>query len=338
MEYTIKDALLSENGAEIEVRGLLASLEEGLTKTGKPFVNGSIFANGDTMPIKVWDIGVEKFVSDHKLKIGAAVLLHGAININPQNGEKQLVLRDSQECPALTVLGKDEAEELSNATQIPAAEMLKAVTDKFLPELNLPSKERPEIAELALMAIVDLETLAAAPYNCETHHYRGGYIEHIYNVVHRMLFPIGLPKGVNIDWGVIFISLLLYHNGWYRNNIFNPVTGLVEVKDEISPVLYGTEGAFCTSCAIKQIAAYAGNSLNDPRIINIEHCIKVLNERVAPATLEAQVLLSYVTEELRVETAIEATRGLPSGTRGLKRVNGAVRGYISLAPDTKAEE
>ena len=56
MEKTLKECLNSERNEEIITRGLICNPIEGLTKTGKPYVDLTLYANGLTMPSKVWDM------------------------------------------------------------------------------------------------------------------------------------------------------------------------------------------------------------------------------------------------------------------------------------------
>lgn len=331
MKKNIMDLLQSENGAVLEVEGLISDLSEGLTKNGKPFVNGQLFANGETAPFKVWDIGLELFKTEKKVGLGTPVLLHGAVNVNPQNGEKQLVIRDDQDCPALTLLEEGDVERLSQATQIPIDDMRRAilgnqVINHFLPEFQAGDEERPALCEMAVRAMAEVETGCDSPYSCEVHHYRGGFIEHIYNVVYKMLYPVGIPKGVQYDWGVMYTALLLYHAGWVRRTEINPVTGLVSAKDEMGPVELGSDGLCDYTFAVSVINE---GDLSNIRVRNALHCVASLNGLCAPASVEAQLINSYVKEELRVAETLEATKGLPKYSKGMKVVNGKVKTFLN---------
>lgn len=329
MEKLIKDVLQSENGEEMEVRGIISDLSEGLTKTGKPFVNGQIFAKGDTMPIKVWDTGLEAFKAEKGVNIGTPVLCHGAININPQNGEKQLVLRDGNELPALSILNEEEIANLSQATQKPIKEMVRAllgngVAGRFLPDFG--EEKYGALYGIGLRAMQEVEAAAEAPYSCEIRHYKGGFVEHIYNVIYKMLYPVGLPQ-VEINWGVIYIAVLLYHIGWIKRTKINPVTGLVEEKDDLGPVEMGSDGV-CDFAYVMSLIPE--RSLKEPMVRNLRHCIASLNGLVAPASIEAEICSTFVKEELRTEMVAEATKNLPSGMKGMKIVNGEVRNFINF--------
>ena len=331
MLFKIVDFLQSKNGEELELEGLIADLTEGLTTTGKPFVNGVLFANGDTAPFKVWDTGLEGFKTAKGVCVGTPVMLHGATDVNPQNGEKQLVIRDSQEFPAISLLDEKETERLSQVTQVPISEMRRAimqpsVANKFLPELQ-GEYEDGSLAGIAVRAMGEVEINANSPYSCSVHHYKGGFIEHIYNVVYKLIFPVGIPKDADIDWGVMYASTLLYHIGWVRRVMINPVTGLVIEKDEIGPVELGSDGMCDFAYAVTLIPE---ESLYDLRVRNLRHCVAVLNGVCAPATVEAQLINSFVKEELRVQETLEATRNLPKMARGFKNVNGRVKSFLNF--------
>ena len=331
MEKLIKDVLQSENGEELEVKGLISDLSEGLTKTGKPFVNGSLFAKGKTITFKVWDIGLEEFKNEKGVGIGSPVICHGAININPQNGEKQIVLRDGNEMPYLSILDEAEVAELAQATKKPIKDMRNAILGaqvvyKYLPELE-DEEELSPLHRVALRAMQEVEAASEAPYSCEIRHYRGGFIEHLYNVIFKMLYPVGLPwLKEDVDWGVIYIAVLLYHVGWVKRTKINFVTGLVEEKDETGPIEKGSDGLCDYTFAI---SLFEEKELTLPRVRNLVHVVASLNGLAQPASFEAAIANEFVKGDLRAQVVAEATSGLAPDTKGLKVVNGEVKKFIN---------
>ena len=324
MERNIKDFLRSENGEEMAVRGLISDLTEGITRTGKPFVNGVLFASGETMPFKVWDTGLEEFQSEKGVKIGKAALLHGTTNINPQNGEKQLVLRDGSESPALSLLGEDEAEGLASATVIPIGDMWKAITRSAAPALvpRLDEDEPGVLARAYRKAEEELGARLGAPYSCTLHGYKGGFVEHIYNVIYKILYPT-LPKGVEVNKGIIFISVLMYHLGWLHRMMYNEMTGLVEYKDEVKLSTPGGVWDFAYAMSLL-------DNVENQDMYNLRHCIGVLNGLEESVSLEAVLSLSYVREELDVEAVREATQNLEPYSRGFRVVEGKTRTFVKF--------
>lgn len=328
MEMKIKDALLSENGEELEVRGIISNLKEGLTKTGKPFVDADLFANGSLMTLKVWDTGLEEFKREKGVNIGIPVLCHGAININPQNSVKQLVLRDGNEMPAISILDMAEVSSLSQATEKPINKMRSAVTskevcDRFLPGIS--EETYGAFYNISLRVLEEVELASECPYSCEIRHYKGGFIEHLYKVVYKMLYNVGLPV-LDTDWSVVYIAVLMYHLGFVKRTVFNQVTGLVEEKDEFGPIELGSDGMCDFAYAMSLIPSEA---LGDPRVKNLRHCVAVLNRVVdKPATIEAQIAFSFVKDELGAQIVAEATQNIPEGTKGMKVLNGEVRSFI----------
>lgn len=328
MKIALKDLLKSENGAEYEVDGILVNLVEGVTKTGKPYISGELYANGYTMPIKVWDSGLEKWLADNSLAIGDAVTVHGTISENPQNHEKQFCIRDGEGVASVVKLPEEEKEKLSSATPIPESKMLGAISgliDYYMPEAKEGEMENP-LRQYAKCCLENLTKYPYFPYSEDVHKEKGGFLSHLYNVLYKVRYAVGLPEAV--QWDVVVTAVLMYHIGWCNRVDVDEVTGLVNAVDDYKAVEYGSAALYDAMYACSHLAPLKKGSA-DPKLRNCSHTVCVLNGLAQPSSIEAAEAYTLVQSELMPYRVSEGLKGFNEPfDMTMKLSGGEIRNFI----------
>lgn len=324
MEKELKDVLLAEKNEEIITIGIMAEPKEGVTKQGKPFVDFTLYSKGYSLPAKVWDMGVEEMMERYHVKAGTPVKVHGTVSVNPLSGEKQLCLRDG-ECPAIATLEMEESEvsALSQSTPISEEEMLKAlraVVDKFIPE------ETDVLRGISLFSLEYLSKYSYFPYDSSVHKEKGGFLAHIYNCCHKLIYYVGGP---NFDKRTVLAALLSYHIGVFVYYNVDNVTGIIKNNNEL--LEYGSLDELCSDFLFNwnsNIESCIGTCWS--LIRNFIGCIKAVNNQSEPISLEAAVTKTIVDSELKVYRIYEATKGLPECSKTYISEGGEMRAVFKF--------
>ncbi len=330
MEKSLKECLNSERNEEIITKGLICNPVEGLTKTGKPYVDLTLYANGLTMPAKVWDMGFEEMMERYHLVSGGPVKVHGTVSVNPLSGEKQLCLRDG-DIPAITPLdlSEEEIKALSQATPIGEDEMIKSIStliEGVLPkssgESSTPEEsERNFLRNIADWAMERIGNTAYYPYGENVHKEKGGLLAHIYNACHKLCYMVGTPP---FDKKVVLAALLSYRLGITMNYIVDNTTGVITENRELYE--YGSQGQLCSDYILnwcKPVFDAVGTDWGVVR--NYMATIKCLNGLCEPVSVEAAVAKTIADSELEVYRVYEATKGIEGDAKGFVKDDGSVR-------------
>lgn len=322
MEKDLRDVLTAEKSEEVVTTGIMCDLTEGITKQGNPYVSFKLYANGYSFPVKIWDITVKGFLEKYKISYGSPIKVHGIVSINPLSGEKQLCLRDGA-VPAVTPLqlSDEELERMVQSTPVDVKEMLKDIymlINMYLPGDNERYKT---IRSIALWSYFYLENCYYYPYSMEIHKERGGLISHIYNVCYKLIYYIGGPK---FDKGIVLAAVLSYHLGVILYYDVDYVTGMIRKSRELYEAL-GLED-LCLDFILNwnaDISLMVG--MGDNMIRDYIACIKCLNSKSLPISIEATVAKNLVEGELSIYQIYEATYGLEPLDKAFIRKDDEVR-------------
>lgn len=328
MATTIKDALQSKNGDEVQVEGILNNLMEGITKTGKPYISGELFANGYTISFKVWDFALERWLAEKGLEQGMAVTVHGSISINPLNGEKQICIRDGEGDASIKRLEEEGIlERLATTTAVSVEKMLgsiRGLIDKYMPEPQEGASEHP-LRRYALSAYQNLEENSYYPYSRDIHMEKGGFIAHIYECCHKIVYSVGVPE--DIQWDVVLTAILFYHLGWVNRAEVDKITGIVLNIDDYRAIEYGSAGIYDSMIATSMLSLRDG-SVN-PKVRNTAHCVCALNGIAEAVSLEAAQAVTIINNELLTYSISEGLRGVDElFGKTSKLVNGEIKNFI----------
>lgn len=309
----VKDILaFTESKTTVATEGIITSKEEKATKKGDAYVSGTLSCKSDILPFKMWDITLADF---EKMVPDGAVQLFGDAQL--YEGKISFIVKKI--APSSTPV-----EQFVNGSYFSPEKMLKTVFNCF----NCSNEDILALAQASLDFYYScgqynkdagntnsVNPILYFPYSPTVHSEKGGLISHIFNTI-ASISEMGLPKlepvkgedgklifpcAINLDVVKAAVSMYrLFIMDFFK---VDKTTGAILDIDERRLKLEGKTHCLDT---LYDWAKAMKVSLLQPDVMNLKHCILVLNGMIEPATPEAVLAKNKVDAELSLTKAMKS--------------------------------
>lgn len=300
--YNLKTLLEGkEQKKGVCVEALVTDLESAVAKNGCPYVQGVLADNKLKVGFKCWDTELSDWLSNNSLPEGPFVArILG--NFELYEDIPQFIQKG-----AISVMPEAYIDRYVNVAPIAYEAMDNAIKGAI--EQKIVCEPLKEIAGVYYNMF--RKKAAFAPYSCEVHSEKMGWLYHVYNCIGKALNPVGDPKifvdgnGVDmVDREVCICAFLIYYILPFQHFDIDEKTGVIVGKDEVECTLFSK--SFNVEMASNSVSAYTNTKEGEQPISEVEfrklqnllHVVEVLNNTTSPKTLEAVYCLGIKDLEL----------------------------------------
>lgn len=313
----------------VTITGLLAELEDNLTKNSKPYVKGKLINKENSIPIKVWDTNLKIFCEKNGISENEVKVVHATGDTDIYEGQMQFTLRPNANGQSAIVDDTINPESLAPQSIFSPESMLSAITgslDNFIQNepLNRAVKIFLEKFQKEIMYY---------PYGQEDHTEKGGWLSHVYNCISRYVGYKGEPKDIDgssvIERSVIIAALICHSSRAFTTLQVDSLTGAVMKVNEWDNALMGEWGNFFTmNIFLLQAVSETGGKIT-PEVKNFLNCCLAANGLIAPSTLEAVITSNIVNSELNEHRIFNSLKTIKNGEKKKVTLTNGEETYIA---------
>lgn len=299
-------------GHNVEVTGLLESVEDKVAKTNNPYVKGIISEMGKRLEFRIWETNLEALSNSHDfLKPGNVITVEGEFQKFQNAVCLSVKNRDN-----IKLENEENPDNYTFSTPFSGEDMYKTIFKL------VESFEDPALKKIATDILVTYkDRLISFPYSDKIHTEKGGLLYHIFQVISQIRKNV-MPsiKGADVkplNTELMFTAAVTSHLGGLFIYNVNTATGIIEGINENRKRLYDK---FLDANCLQRILA--SDEYNSGLVEILIHMCLCTTTTTAPITPEAALFAAYDKAELSFYSMVEAVALAPDDVVNTKTKEG----------------
>ena len=278
---------------------LITEMKEETTKTGDTYVSANLADKSESLPVKFWGCSFATLKKSAGQEVEPGMIVEVSGDIKEYNGKLSLNLNQKDGEVAIRIRNDLDVNDFVYSQPLPIDKLIRTIGKYSETMVNATLKE----LYISIFSSIQ-EPLHYYPFGVKYHKEKGGAAYHLYNVICRIKeavkrVPTVMGQTFSYNEELLVTAALASLLSSFKKFHVDPVSGKITEKEE----------KYCLLCrknlTLIELCKYTKDDDSD-LVLALKHCVMCLyDEELSPATPEARLLTSIISEELNTYLTTE---------------------------------